>query len=63
MNKNLKLALIIVSAIFAITGIVLLGISIFTEQKNNTYLSIALVSVVASNILNVVRTQISKKDK
>ena len=64
MDKNAKNRLYIVaSAGFAVAGILFLCLSIFTEPKNNTYLCIALASVVLSNLCNVIRAQTNKKQR
>lgn len=60
-KKTVNTLYIIASVAFAVAGIIFLCLSIFTEPKNNTYLSIALVSVVLSNALNIIRAQVNKK--
>lgn len=62
-KKTVNRIYIIASACIAAAGIIFLCLSIFTEPKNNTYLSIALVSLVLSNALNVIHAQINKKNK
>lgn len=49
--------------LFEILGVVFLGLSIFTEPKNNTYLTIALAGIVIANSLSLIRNCRIKKQK
>ena len=62
-KKTINRIYIAVSAIFAAAGIIFLCLSIFTEMKNNTYLNIALVSILLYNVLNHIRVQVNKKNQ
>lgn len=62
-NKTGNKSSVVASVGFAVAGIIFLCLSIFTEPKNNTYLCIALASIVLSNVFNVIRAQADKKQK
>lgn len=62
MDRNMTKRLLLISSIgLCVAGIIFLCLSIFTEPKNNTYLCIALGSIVLSNLLNVIRSRVDKK--
>lgn len=51
MNNKLILT---IKICLIVCGITFLALSIFTDEKNNTYLIIALLSIVIVNIMNIV---------
>ena len=64
MDKKTERTLNIIASVgFAAAGIIFLCLSIFTEPKNNTYLAIALASIVLSYLFNFIRAQNDKKQK
>lgn len=60
-DKIIRRLLIIASAGLAVSGIIFSCIYIFEETKNNTYLCLALGSIVLSNLFNVVRGLTEKR--
>lgn len=53
--------LIIVYLLLSLVGLTLIIINIFTETISNTILNVALLCVVLSNLLNIIRIQRNKK--
>lgn len=54
MNKKvINRLLLIVKICLIISGITFICLSIFTEEKNNNYLIISLVSTMLANIMNI----------
>lgn len=63
MNKLINTLLLVSSAALVTSGIIFLCLSIFTEPKNNTYLIVALGSIVISNLFNVISMYYNRKSK
>lgn len=59
-KKSINILLTIISLILSILGIVFLCINIFSDTKNNTFLIIALSSIILSNLINLIRVRINK---
>lgn len=62
-NQTISKLLLIASVGLTLAGILFLCLSIFTEPKNTTYLSIALGSILLANLFNLIRAQNSKHKK
>lgn len=52
--------LLMIKICLIISGVVFICLSIFTEQKNNTYLILSLASTTIGNIMNIIDI---RKDK
>ncbi len=53
--------LIIVYLVLSLVGVALIIINIFSESLSNTYLNVALICIILSNLLNLIRIQRNKK--
>lgn len=53
MNNNHKI-LLIIKICLIISGITFICLSIFTKEKNNTYLIISLTSTIIANLMNII---------
>ena len=60
-EETVKRLLIIASLGLAVAGIIFLCMAIFTAEKNNAYLYVALGCVVLSNLFNIIRYQNEKR--
>ena len=52
--------LIIVYLVLSLVGVTLIIINIFSESLSNTSLNVALLCVILSNLLNLIRIQRNK---
>lgn len=60
--KLVNKLLLISSILILIAGVIFLGISIFGDVQGTSALSIALVCVFLSNLLNLIRVQFLRKE-
>lgn len=56
-DKTNDLLLMIASAGLAIGGLILIAVEIVSETKDNTLLGLALMSILLSNLFNLIRAQ------
>lgn len=54
MKKNIKKIILIINVILIILAIIFLGLSIFLNDENNTFLILALSNIIIVNILNII---------
>ena len=63
-NKNVINTLLVISSIgLTISGIIFLCISIFSEEKSNIILCLALACTTLSNLFGIIRLQLNKEKK
>ena len=60
-EETVKRLLIIAGLGLAVEGIIFLCLAIFTAEKNNTYLCLALGCIILSNLFNIIRHQHEKR--
>ena len=60
-KKTLIKVLFVLSLLLVVSAVVFLCLSIFTEPKNNTYLCVALVNILLSNALNLIKNKVNKQ--
>lgn len=60
--KTSNMLLTIAGGALAIGGLIILLISIFGETKDNWTLSSALVAIILSNLFNIIRFQMNRKN-
>ncbi len=61
MEKKINVFFVISSAALSVSALIFLGISIFTEQKDNSYLALAFVCILLSNLFNIIRSIYAKR--
>jgi len=61
-KKTSCLLLAISSCALALGGLILLVLQIASETKNNTLLCFAFLAIILSNLFNLIRAQMSKKN-
>ncbi|MCI6188699.1 MAG: hypothetical protein MSA89_06720 [Clostridium sp.] len=63
-NKNVINTLLVISSIgLTISGIIFLCVSIFSEEKSNIILCLALACTTLSNLFGIIRLQLNKEKK
>ncbi|MDY4077359.1 MAG: hypothetical protein SOY42_01000 [Clostridium sp.] len=63
-NKNvINILLVIASIGLTISGIIFLCVSIFSEEKSNIILCLALGCITLSNLFSIIRLQLNKEKK
>lgn len=63
-NKNVINTLLVISSIgLTISGIIFLCVSIFSEEKSNIILCLALACTTLSNLFSIIRLQFNKEKK
>lgn len=60
--KTSNMLLTIAGGALAIGGLIILLISIFGETKDNWTLGSALVAIILSNLFNIIRFQMNRKN-
>ena len=63
-NKNVINTLLVISSIgLTISGIIFICVSIFSEEKSNIILCLALACTTLSNLFGIIRLQLNKEKK
>lgn len=60
-KKMISKLLTIGSVILLVSAMIFICLCIFTDEKNNVYLFISLISLILSSLFNIIKRQYTKK--